>query len=267
MPRCFQPLQGLNPQLFWRHRVELLSCSREELEVVVARLVAAVQGTEPEHPPGSDGLPHETSEASWQVTPSPVLRVGGRVLLCSLTDLPRDLPVRIPSPCGSEADDGETAFVIVYASDTSPGDTNQPQQPTEAEAHSDDVESEIAPLVLHLHLPTGRRGRHMFVHYVLPRAVSFARSHLSFGRKLCVAGGDEGIGVALVLLQLFFDDAGCLRIRSGTTTKDDSVIGKSSVRTRLEWIIASRPQVNPTRAILKRVNDYLLSPRLRSQEG
>jgi tRNA A64-2'-O-ribosylphosphate transferase len=107
----------------------------------------------------------------------------------------------------------------------------------------------------------------MFVHHVLPRVVSFARSHLSLGRNLCVAGGDEGIGVALVLLQLFFDDAGCLRIDSSTPTKDDSAIGKSSVRTRLQWIIASRPQVNPTRAILKRVNDFLLSPRLQSQEG
>ena len=195
-----------------------------------------------------------------------MLKVGGRVLLCSLTDLPRDLPVGIPNTCGSEADDGETAFVVVYASDTSPSDTNQPQS-TEAEARSDDTESEVAPLVLRVHLPTGRRGRHVFVHDVLPRAVSFAHSRLSLGRNLCVAGGDEGIGVALVLLQLFFDDAGCLRIRSGTPTNDDSAIGKSSVRTRLEWIIASRPQVNPSRDILKRVNDYLLSPRLRSQEG
>ena len=195
-----------------------------------------------------------------------MLKVGGRVLLCSLTDLPRDLPVNIPNTCGSEADDGETAFVLVYASDTPLGDTTQPQS-TEADARSDDTEREVAPLALRVHLPTGRHGRHTFVHHVLPRAVSFARSHLSLGRNLCVAGGDGGIGVALVLLQLFFDDAGGLRIGSGTPTNGNPAIGKSSVRTRLEWIIASRPQVNPTRDILKRVNDYLLSPRLQSQEG
>ena len=89
------------------------------------------------------------------------------MLLCSLTDLPRDLPVGIPSTYGLEADDGEIAFVVVYASDTSPGDTNRPQS-TEAEARSDDTESEVASLVLRVHLPTGRHGRHMFVHYVLP---------------------------------------------------------------------------------------------------
>ena len=32
------------------------------------------------------------------------------------------------------------------------------------------------------------------------------------------------------------------------------------LKTRLQWIIASCPQANPSRTILKRVNDFLLSP-------
>jgi tRNA A64-2'-O-ribosylphosphate transferase len=118
-----------------------------------------------------------------------------------------------------------------------------------------------------MYLPPGKRGKHLFVHDALPRAVLFARSHLGLGRKICVAGGDEGIGVALVLLQLYFDNGGCLRDLRSDMSKGNSTIGKSSVRTRLEWIIASQPRVNPTRAILKRVNDFFLSPRLQSQEG
>ncbi len=35
---------------------------------------------------------------------------------------------------------------------------------------------------------------------------------------------------------------------------------KPSIRTRLEWVIASRPQANPARATLKRVNEFLLTP-------
>ncbi len=242
-------LQGLTPQLFWRHRAELLSCSREELEAVVTRLVAAARETD--QPPVIHG---HVYGASWRALPTPVLKVGGRVLLCTLSDLPRDLRSGgVPGPCGPE-DDGETAFVVVDASDAAPGDTDQPPS---TEARFDDR-------VLRVHLPPGRRGRHIFVHEVLPRAASFARSHLGLGRKICVAGGDEGIGAALVLLQLFFDDGGCLR--SGTS-KDGSVIGKSSVRTRLEWVIASQPQVNPTRAVLKRVNEFLLSQHLQFQEG
>src|SRR5882762_3990017 len=38
------------------------------------------------------------------------------------------------------------------------------------------------------------------------------------------------------------------------------VADKKSIRTRLEWIIASRPQANPSRATLRRVNKFLLSP-------
>ena len=201
-----------------------------------------------------------------------MLKVRGRVLLCTLGDLPRELPASVPSTCGPDNDGGtETAFIVVYASNVTPGDTDKtsPIEPrsdgreTRANAELDLGENEGTSRVLRMHLPLGKRGEHTFVHNILPRAVSFARSHLSLGRKLCVAGGgNEGIGVALVLLQLFFDDDGSLR--SGISMPSASVSTatagkKSSVRTRLEWIIASRPQVNPSRTILKRVNDFLFS--------
>jgi tRNA A64-2'-O-ribosylphosphate transferase len=75
--------------------------------------------------------------------------------------------------------------------------------------------------------------------------------------------------VALVLLQSFFDDdGGLLRGDDGDTSGGAAAARKSSVRTRLEWIIASRAQVNPSRTILKRVNDFLLSPHShRRQDG
>lgn len=38
------------------------------------------------------------------------------------------------------------------------------------------------------------------------------------------------------------------------------VVDKKSIRRRLEWIIESEPRVNPSRATLKRVNEYLLTP-------
>ena len=71
--------------------------------------------------------------------------------------------------------------------------------------------------------------------------------------------------MVLVFLQLFFDDEGSL-VRSDTMP-GGAAVGKSSVRMRLEWIIASRPQVNPSRTILKKVNDFLLSPHTHRQYG
>jgi tRNA A64-2'-O-ribosylphosphate transferase len=211
--------------------------------------------------------------------PTPVLKVRGRLLLCTVVDLPRELPANVPSAYEPDNDgEIETAFIVVYASNITPGDTDKtsPIEPRSDDSRGTRANTELGlgedegtsrSRVLRMHLPPlGKRGQHLFVHNILPRAVSFASSHLSQGRKLCVAGGgDEGIGVALVLLQLFFDDEGSLRsgiMPSGAcSTATAGKTGKSSVRTRLEWIIASRPQVNPSRTILKRVNDFLLSSR------
>lgn len=262
-------LQGLTPQLFWKHRAELLACSREELEAMVIKLVAAAREKEQTPGGGDDGL-----HGAWSALPTPVLKVGGRVLLCTLADLPRELlDGVVPGTCEPDNIDVGIAFIIVvHASNTSPPpvdtDKTHPKEPRSHDCKETPPgaaalgESEgTTSRVLRLYLPLGRRAQqHVFVHEVLPRAVSFASSHLGLGRKICIAGGgDESVGVALVLLQLFFDDEGGLR-------GDDAPGGaaaaarKSSVRTRLEWIIASRPEVNPSRTILKRVNDFLFSP-------
>jgi tRNA A64-2'-O-ribosylphosphate transferase len=181
------------------------------------------------------------------------MKVDGRVLLCSLADLPRDLPA---GPSGTTE---ETAFIVVDESDDTDARRRAPTRSNNADgAALGESGGSSSSRVLRVRLPPGKRGQHVFLHHVLPCATSFASSHLSLGRAICVAGGDAGIGVALVLLQLFFDDAGKPRSALG-----DAAVSKNSVRTRLEWVIASRPQTNPSRAILKRVNDFLLSPRSR----
>lgn len=37
------------------------------------------------------------------------------------------------------------------------------------------------------------------------------------------------------------------------------IVAKGVLKTRLQWIISSCPQANPSRTTLKRVNDFLLS--------
>ncbi|KAH9067745.1 initiator tRNA phosphoribosyl transferase [Lactarius vividus] len=238
--------QGLTPGVFWQNRAELLACPRAQLETLVARLVAAIpRDTAPSHG-GTDGC---GPPGPWRPTSVPVLKVGGRVLLCSLADLPQDPQAILLGPSGTAE---ETAFVIV-------DDSESEVPPDDTDAAPGDSSSSR---VLHVRLPPGKRGKHVFLHEVLPCVTSFARTHLSLGRAICVAGGDAGVGVALVLLQLFFDDAGMPRGALG-----DAATSKNSVRTRLEWVIASRPQTNPSRAILKRVNDFLLSPCSRRGEA
>ncbi|KAH8996820.1 initiator tRNA phosphoribosyl transferase [Lactarius akahatsu] len=249
--------QGLTPAVFWQNRAELLACPRAQLETLVAQLVAEMpRDTVPSHGGADGGGP----PGAWRSTPVPVTKVGGRVLLCSLADLPRDLQAILPGPSGTPE---EAAFVIVddSESDVPPDDTDA-RCPAPTSSNGADAPSDAAPgdppssRVLRVRLPPGKRGQHVFLHEVLPSVTSFASTHLSPGRAICVAGGDAGVGVALVLLQLFFDDAG-----KPCRAQGDAAPSKNSVRTRLEWVIASRPQTNPSRAILKRVNDFLLSPR------
>ena len=232
---------------------------------MVAKLVAATRETVQPTSLRSDGL----HAGAWSAPPTPVLKVGGRVLLCTLADLPRELelPAGVSSTCELDNDE-ETAFIVVHASSNvshsaDTDDETRPEEPRFQDGEETRPGAGLAALresgrVLLMHLHSGRRAQHVFVHEVLPRAVSFASSHLSLGRKICVAGGDESVGVALVLLQLFFDDEGG-SLRSDHT-RSGAAAGKNSVRTRLEWIIASRPQVNPSRTVLKRVNNFLFSP-------
>lgn len=111
------------------------------------------------------------------------------------------------------------------------------------------------------------------------------------GKGVCVAcesGKDMSVGVVLAALQLYFGDDGSLLLPSPGLSSENFGHGtgqlqipfnfrygiftiyigpdKNSIRMRLQWIIESRPGANPSRAVLKRVNEYLLtSPAFREK--
>ena len=163
--------QGLTPLLFWKHRAELLGCSREELDAVVVKLVPTARETEQKAPaPGRDGL----EDAGWSTPPMPVLKVGGRVLLCTPADLPRQLePAGVPRTSDPDSD-GEMVFIVVQApSNTShPADTNDKTPPKEPRSQDGQPGADAAALgesgegtsrVLRMNLPSGRRAWHIYL--------------------------------------------------------------------------------------------------------
>ena len=131
---------------------------------------------------------------------------------------------------------------------------------------------------MYIPVVVGKRGQSHFLQTTLPTATTFIRNSLAEERRVCIiceGGKDLSVGVALAALQLFFQDNGRLvPMNPGSTLSQGTfyliylhshgltsiVADKKSIRTRLEWIIASRPQANPSRATLKRVNEFLLSP-------
>ena len=131
---------------------------------------------------------------------------------------------------------------------------------------------------LPLIIPAGKRGQTHFMR-ALPSAVAFTQAQLRTGLKVCFVcetGKDYSVGIALAALQQLFNDFGNYvgnraesKITTGPivtatlevfTNEELYSADKNSIRTRLQWIISSRIQANPSRTTLKRVNEYLLSP-------
>ena len=220
----------------------------------------------------------------WTAAPSPIAKVDGRLLLCALADLPHALPAPLPD---THTIQGDVAYLLITSPPSDldaapvPSPVTPPPQSTADPARKSPT-PDHPPHVLALPLAPGKRAQYAFQHRVLPRSTAFIVAHLARGRRVCVAcasGRDIGPGVVLAALQRCFDDAGhCVAggasesVPAGAWSAPPRVCvypracaearrpaSKRSVRTRLEWVVASRPAANPSRTTLKRVNDYLLS--------
>ncbi|EMD32933.1 hypothetical protein CERSUDRAFT_98945 [Gelatoporia subvermispora B] len=216
---------GLTPQLFWQHRETILAADRSALPSLVSSIVSST-------------AQHE-QQASWTKPPTAISRIDGLLRIGTISQVPAHLPEQIPDSAQ------DTAYVVI-----------SPSNPEPAEESSKVEQNHV----LKLSMPEGKKGQTILLQTVLPRAVPFIAAKLSEGRQICICcnnGKDASVGVALAALQLCFDDAGKLLAMS----EDHSPAAtKQSIATRLQWIITSRPEANPSRATLKRVNEFLLSP-------
>ena len=230
----------------------MLNSDRDDLSCVVARIVA-----ESKIFGGRD---------AWATFPTPVAAVRGRILVGAVPDMPSAPSPTLPSI------DRAVSFVIVSA-DTSLS-VSSPGSDTDSDA-TDDVPEESH--VLRLRLAEGKKDQLHFLQHVLPVSIRYIKARLAAGDAICVccdSGRDVSVGVALAAIQLCFDDDGRF-VEPGVLgpfsvffeIEDITLIvccvaaspSKESIRTRLQWIIASRPAANPSRVTLKRVNEFLLS--------
>lgn len=160
--------------MFWAHRNQLLGSDRDSLPSLVGQIVSQEKISSQEDRKGA---------------PTPVGKVDGQLLLCSVSDLPTINDIIT----GSE----ETAYLIL-----SPSESGN-QLPTSN------------PLISRIPLTPGKKGQAEFLHSALPQSVNFIHRQLSEGRRICVAcetGKDSSVGVVLAALQLFFTDSGHLAL-------------------------------------------------------
>ncbi|KAF8962723.1 initiator tRNA phosphoribosyl transferase [Flammula alnicola] len=214
---------GLTPEMFWKHRSELLAADRAQLSKLVTEIVSAQRTF--------------TAANRTLTPPTSVAKVGGRLLLCALSEVPE-------SSQDTHARE-HTVYVIL-----------------------DSVDRKLLSTDSRLYVPviSGKKGQSHFLQTVLPMSLAFIGKHLREGKNVCVAcesGKETSVGVVLAALQQFFGDDGSFLSSNldseGDNPSNTTNTDKTSIRTRLEWIIASRPQANPSRAVLKRVNEFLLT--------
>ncbi|TFK45064.1 initiator tRNA phosphoribosyl transferase [Crucibulum laeve] len=230
---------GLTPNLFWKHHDELLNAERTALPSLVASIVA------------SESL---STSAGSSISPTPIAKVGGRLLISKISDLPPHI-LSSSTPTSPNPTDDTISYVLLLpsSSQTPISELTQNQR------------------ILRIPLSSTVKSKSPLVPVLSP-ATSFIVSHLTAdpSSRVCVAcetGKDLSVGVVLAVLGGWFDDAG--NFVDGATDAEGNkesaklpqpmATDKQAIRTRLEWIIASRPEANPARTTLKRVNEYLLS--------
>ncbi|KAH9855925.1 initiator tRNA phosphoribosyl transferase [Lenzites betulinus] len=215
---------GLTPSLFWDNIDELLSSDRDELPSVVEDVIAR----------------SKTRQLSddWKNYPTGVSAVNNRLLIGAESDMPIEPPPHLPGV------PWRVSYVVISANIALPQEEDPPKH------------------VLRLKMAEGKKDQLHFLQSVLPESTQYIAQRLSVGDAICVCcdtGKDASVGVALAALQLFFNDQGDILVGKESSPTPENA-SKQSIKTRLQWIISSRPQANPSRVTLRRVNEFLLSP-------
>ncbi|KAI9874436.1 MAG: hypothetical protein M1830_009754 [Pleopsidium flavum] len=110
--------------------------------------------------------------------------------------------------------------------------------------------------VLNLRCGSGKLGsRHLRKELYKVKELIASRVDIQKTTMLCACptGKDLAVGVALMVLCLFFDDEGRF-----VGLQQSLTIDKQFIRHRLSWIMASKPDANPSRSTLQAVNSVLM---------
>lgn len=165
-------VKGLTPELFWKHKHDILEASRAELPHLISTLVSRR---------------HSRSDGN---APTPITMIDGHVLICAISDLLSEALMRT-------YDLTNTVFLLLTS------------RVAEQDDAFPIFSSETT--ILQVQVIEGKKGHTHFLEEVLPRSMDYIRRHLLHGKRVCVAcntGQDISVGVALSALQQFFDDNG-----------------------------------------------------------
>lgn len=182
--------QGLTPALFWEHKDELLSVNQDETSNLIDRIVSEAKANT------------FTTSGEWMNPPTGVKPVDNRISLCCLADIPTHIL----------EGKGHPSFpCIVLRAGSSQNPSDIPQTNTD---------------FFLIYIPTDKKAAERAFKTNLSHCLDFAKRHLQSGRQVCVGcetGKDLSVGLAVAILQVFFDDDGKLETERRSL---NSFIGK-----------------------------------------
>ncbi|KAJ2522041.1 tRNA A64-2'-O-ribosylphosphate transferase [Coemansia sp. RSA 1939] len=245
---------GLTPQLFWKHRTDLLLfgsgrnssamslSSLDACEDAVRRIVAANSS-----PASLDEYGSGSNSDCFQFIAGTQLAVGNRAS-------------GRPPECWTHFD------AVINC-----GAPEFEEHAAERKKSEKEEKGLAEPRYIYLPIPEGKRGQAELSRQI-PRALAFVEPLLlkesSCPKRIlvhCSQGVDRSVGVALAILTRFFDNNRRLLSLSSAeesnkiaTSTAKLSISKEDIQNRLLWIVTSRPRANPSRVTLKRVNRFFL---------
>ncbi|KAK4501449.1 hypothetical protein PRZ48_007258 [Zasmidium cellare] len=110
------------------------------------------------------------------------------------------------------------------------------------------------PQYVNLVCSTGKIGSRQ-LRAQLPKLEQLRSSLTSTSKVLvtCESGKDLGVGAALAMLCMFFDEQGTWSHQTSELN-----VNKTVIKQRLSWIMVSMPDASPSRATLQSVNAFLM---------
>ncbi|KAK4698712.1 tRNA A64-2'-O-ribosylphosphate transferase, partial [Phenoliferia sp. Uapishka_3] len=214
--------KGLTAPLFWENAFQILAASRDDIDSVIFRIVADAPGQ---------------SLAALSLTSAKEIRSTSIFSEFSTESKPAAQP--------------STFHLVIIAA---PGVLATSPEPLPPASQSD---------IVTIHARTGKSGYRGFFTSIEEPLV---RSAEALGRgdylRISVAtsesqsdANDLGVALLLILLVQNFDHNEVAFERDAERPR----VTKDTVRTRLQWFLEVYPDINPSRNILNRVNEYLMS--------
>ncbi|KAJ1027314.1 hypothetical protein NDA18_003323 [Ustilago nuda] len=254
--------RGLTPDVFWKHREELLACDKFQLEAKVDRLVAQEAA---ENGSGGHWFTPNASQTDVDKQKDPLVGDVGDVKISNTGVF---VGSRSADYTFTDEERQRYGLILHFAS--------RPKAVAETASELSDKLSSLNLLnpppssggIYALHLSSSKKDMSA-IRTAFPPAIDIAHNSLTKNEKVlicCQTGKDLSGSLIVAILTSCFTNQRTLIQDKAERENHLEEISKDTTRRRLQWLVSANPRASPSRAYLLRVNELLLSHRFRPDQ-